>query len=260
MKSRIIRMFDRNAPQPGAHGPLPPPRPDEPFLAIGDVHGRADLVIELDGLVEAECPGRTVVFLGDYVDRGEHSREVLELLMALSPDSAPPVICLAGNHESMMLEFLDQPETAARRWLRNGGLQTLASFGAAPPAGGLDDPETLVVLRDRLACAMGDEMIAWLRARPLMWHSGNVWAVHAGADPDLPMAEQAPQTLLWGHAGFLRGQRSDGQWVVHGHTVVDRPQVRDGRIAVDTGAYATGRLSAAIIASDGVRFLRTGAD
>jgi serine/threonine protein phosphatase 1 len=239
-------LFDRRAPAPEASRAHEEPlRPERPFVAIGDVHGRADLLHEIDRLIATRCAAWPVVFLGDYVDRGENSRDALNLLMSVPPDRDPPVTCLMGNHEHMLLDFLDSPGEAGPRWLRNGGLQTLAA---------------LRDLRDRLADTMGADMIAWLRARPLTWHSGNVWAVHAGADPDLPMAEQAAGTLLWGHPAFHRQQRTDGQWVVHGHTVVTEPQVRAGRIAVDTGAYATGCLSAALVTRDGVSFLQTGRD
>ena len=236
-----------------------PLQPEHPFVAIGDVHGRADLMLELDRLIEARCPGWPVVFLGDYVDRGDQSREVLELLMSVSPEGTPPVTCLMGNHERMLLAFLEDPAKNGARWINNGGLQTLASFGIAPPRGGSGDAAALAQLRDQLAAEMGAPMIDWLRARPVSWHSGNVWAVHAGADPDLPMVEQPRDVLLWGHPEFRRRGRSDGQWVVHGHTVVEAPEARDGRIAVDTGAYATGRLSAAAVTPEEASFIQTGA-
>ncbi|GAB4287494.1 MAG: hypothetical protein Kow0058_07160 [Roseovarius sp.] len=241
---------------PAGAPPYPPPRPEPRFVAIGDVHGRADLLLGIDRRLEAEYADWPVVFLGDYIDRGEQSREVLELLMSVAPGGNPPVICLMGNHERMLLDFLDDPENRARRWLRNGGLQTLASFGVAPPPGGGEDALAMRATRDRLAEAMGEDMIAWLRALPLCWQSGNVWAVHGGADPALPMESQTPENLTWGHPQFMRRPRADGAWVVHGHTVVDAPHMGAGRIAVDTGAFATGRLSAAAISPDGVEFLQ----
>lgn len=231
--------------------------PAENFIAIGDVHGRADLLRELDQLIEADFPDWPVVFLGDYVDRGDQSRAVLELLMTVDPEGRPPVQCLMGNHERMLLDFLDTPSQAGRSWLRNGGLQTLASFSVAPPKPNTGDG-ALVEVRDRLKAAMGPTMIDWLRQRPLTWKSGNVWAVHAGADPDIAMDHQDPKTVLWGHPHFHRKARSDDQWVVHGHTVVDRPKQECGRISVDTGAYATGLLTAAAISADGITYIQTG--
>lgn len=235
-----------------------PIAPDRPFVAIGDIHGRADLLDDLLGRLEAECPGWPVVFLGDYVDRGEQSREVLEMLMDFSGEETPEVTCLMGNHERMLLDMLDDPEQATSRWLRNGGLQVLGSFGVAPPPRNRAEAARLHDTRDALASAMGEDMIAWLRACPLSWRSGNVWAVHAGADPDLPMPQQPEHVLIWGHPAFLSTPRIDGQWVIHGHTIMDRPHALSGRISLDTGAYATNRLSAAAISSDGVSFFQTG--
>ena len=262
MKGFMRRIMGSGTPpKPLDADPTPAPlEPVQPFVAIGDIHGRADLLLEVDRLIEARCPGWPVVFLGDYVDRGDESRDVLELLISVLPGHVPPVTCLMGNHERMMLDFLDNPAENAQRWLRNGGLQALASFGVAPPSGGTSSADALAELRDRLAEEMGAAMIDWLRARPLSWRSGNVWAVHAGADPALPMTEQPDDVLLWGHPAFPRTPRSDGQWVIHGHSIVETPEAQSGRIAVDTGAYATGRLSAAAIICDGVDFIQTGAE
>jgi serine/threonine protein phosphatase 1 len=237
-----------------------PITPEQSFVAIGDIHGRADLLLHIDHLIESRCPGWQLIFLGDYVDRGDASREVLELLMSVSLRQVPPVTCLMGNHERMMLDFLDHPMKSGPRWIRNGGLQTLASFGIAPPLGGIAKTGALRELRDRLAGAMGTPMIDWLRARPLSWQSGNVWAVHAGADPSLPMTRQPDEVLIWGHPKFHQIPRTDQQWVIHGHTIVDEPCAGLGRIALDTGAYATGRLTAAAISADGVDFIQTGVE
>lgn len=256
MRQFLSRFLARSAPSAPVE-PLPPVRPDEPFLAIGDVHGRADLLHALDPQIEAQASGLPVVFLGDYVDRGEHSREVLTMLMSAAAHDPQRITCLMGNHERMLLDVLDEPETHTARWLRNGGLQTLASFGVPSPQGRLNDIDAVFDMRAALADAMGPAMIDWLRARPLTWQSGNVWAVHAGADPAQPMDAQAGEVLLWGHPGFRKERRTDGQWVIHGHTIVDAPQVLDGRIAIDTGAYATARLTAAIVREGDVTFIQT---
>ena len=200
------------------------------------------------------------MFLGDYIDRGEESRQVLSRLMAANAEGPDRVICLMGNHERMLLNFLEDPTRHARRWLQNGGLQTLASFGVALHGRSLDEETQFDSLRDRLTTAMGPEMIEWLGTLPLTWHSGNVWAVHAGASPKRPMENQIPEVLLWGHPQFLQQSRDDHQWIVHGHTVVEAPQMQQGRIAVDTGAYATNVLSAAAIATDSITFLQTGGE
>ncbi|WP_051489350.1 metallophosphoesterase [Roseivivax halodurans] len=229
--------------------------PDAPFAAIGDVHGRDDLLERLLGRLEGELPaGAPLVLLGDYVDRGAASAGVLRRLQAL--DAEARVTCLCGNHEAMLIEFLDYPVLAGPRWLRNGGVQTLESFGVTGmPAG--PEASDWEALRDRFRGAMGGDLETWLRARPLRWQSGNVAAVHAGADPARPLSDQRDDVLLWGHPSFATMRRRDGTWVVHGHTIVPRPAAAGGRISVDTGAYATGVLTAAIVEPGSVRFVST---
>lgn len=213
-------------------------------MVVGDVHGRADL---LQRFLDS-APSHPVVCVGDYVDRGDHSAEVLRML-----NGRPDVVCLAGNHEEMMLDFIDQPEVAGARWLRHGGLQTLASFGVAGLSETSDD-SALRGARQQLVKAMGSALLGWMQGLPSLWQSGNVAVVHAGADPAVPMAQQSEQCLRWGHRNFMRKSRADGVWVVHGHTIVDQPHTRAGRVAIDTGAYATGRLTVATIAPGDITF------
>lgn len=234
------------------------PAPDRPVVAVGDIHGRADLWRELRERIAARFPGWPVVTLGDSIDRGEHSREVLELLRADPPDGLGPLTCLMGNHERMLLDFLDDPAAGAAPWLANGGLETVLSFGVRPPRARTLTAQDAAALRDRLAGAMGPRLVAWLRQRPLSWQSGNVWAVHAGVDPARPLAAQGADSLLWGHPDFGRAPNAAGALVVHGHTIVDTPRADAGRVSVDTGAYATGRLTAAAIMPGAVEFLQTG--
>ncbi|NRB18492.1 MAG: serine/threonine protein phosphatase [Rhodobacteraceae bacterium] len=239
----------------GVNPPIsfPPPSPDAPFFAIGDVHGRLDL---LDKVLDQLQPGPTLVLVGDYVDRGENSAGVLRRLFELSQDGTREVICLKGNHEDMMLRFLDDPEHRGGIWLRNGGLQTLASFGVSGVTERID-LESSRRVSEALAQAMGPSLISWIRALPHRWQSGNVAVVHAGADPSKPIAEQELQTLIWGHADFPATPRRDGQWILHGHTIMDQPVFENGIISVDTGAYATGRLTAAGVSQGNVEFLTT---
>lgn len=246
-----MRFLDRLR---GAFGPHPVPdfdaalAPATPLAVVGDVHGRADLLSLMLERLEREAPDHQIVLVGDYLDRGEESRAVLEKLRERSD-----LICLKGNHEAMCLGFLEEPERHGPRWLRNGGLQTLASFGVGVAQG--TGPARLEVARDALAAALGAEMVAWLQSLPLSWRSGNLAVAHAGADPELPIALQPEQALLWGHPSFERTARQDGIWVVHGHTIVDDARAQAGRIAVDTGAYVSGRLSAALITPGEFRVL-----
>ena len=222
-----------------------PLAPAETLAVIGDVHGCDRLLAKLLDQVAARAPDR-LVFVGDYVDRGEDSAAVLARLHALAKDQSAPSVFLRGNHEEMMLRFLDDPAANGHRWLRYGGLQTLASY-AIGGIGETPDPEQATRARDTLAGKIGPDRLAWLRACPTQFVSGNVAVVHAAADPAIPIAAQPEKTLIWGHPAFLKSPRSDGTWVVHGHTVMPRVEDVAGRIGVDTGAYATGRLSAALI-------------
>ncbi|WP_323770762.1 metallophosphoesterase [Antarctobacter sp.] len=230
-------------------------RPDVPFFAVGDLHGCDRLLDQLlQKLDSLRHPEALLVMVGDYVDRGEESRRVLRRLFVLSQAAGDLMHCLMGNHEKMLLNVLDDPVSHGPRWLRHGGLQTLASYRVQPVLG--DGKETAWIdMRDKLAEAVGDEVITWLRGLPLFWQSGNVVVVHAGADPDLPIGEQEEGNLLWGHPKFRHKPRADGLWVVHGHTITEQPQVAHGRIPTDTGAYATGILTAALVEPDNVSYI-----
>lgn len=251
--SLLSRLFKRGAAKRGAAFSAPL-APEAPFFVIGDIHGCHAQMQTLEAQMEARDTGAMRIYVGDYTDRGEASAPVLRDLFAKRND--PKMVCLAGNHEDMLLKFIDQPETAGARWLKFGGLQTVASFGVRGLSAGADGA-ALSAGAMALSAAMGPDMLGWLRTLPTQWHSGNVAVVHAGADPALPLSMQSEKTLKWGHPDFDRVLRTDDTWVVHGHTIVDQATAQAGKIAVDTGAYATGRLTAAYITPGDVQFLQT---
>ncbi len=225
--------------------------PDQTVAVVGDIHGREDLLIRLMAQLETDAAAQDVhkiIFAGDYVDRGDDSAAVLTRLHHLDQDN-PKIVCLLGNHEDMLLSFLDAPDKHGPMWLRNGGLQTLASYGI----GGLTETSrALAEVATALRTQMPAGLETWLRALPRQWASGNLHVVHAGADPDLPMAIQPDDVLTWGHPQFFQRARTDGLWIVHGHTVTETPGANDtGQIAVDTGAYFSNSLTAAIISPQG---------
>lgn len=237
----LTRLFKRNT-EPGA--PFTAPlAPAAGLAVVGDIHGTDGLVARLLDKLEPYAPEK-LVFVGDYIDRGDESAQVLARLHTMA-QTDPRCICLKGNHEEMMLEFLDDPLSLGPRWLRNGGLQTLASFGIGK--GGLGTDAQIIAARDALARALGPDLLGWLRGLPTRFVSGNVAVVHAGADPERAIEDQPEAALLWGYPGFNTRPRTDGIWVVHGHTITAEVTPRDGRIGVDTGAYANGRLSAVLI-------------
>lgn len=227
-----------------------PLAPDQTFLVVGDIHGHFDALETLLDRIESRDEVMPVICVGDYVDRGDQSAHVLTWIKHLNTLYPDLFIALKGNHEQMMLDFIKKPEATGERWLRYGGLQTLMSFriGRAPG-------ESMISLRDRLVEELGPEMIAWLKALPLQWQSGNVVVCHAGMDPTIEPSLQSQQVLLWGHEKFGKHPRQDGVWVVHGHTIVDEPVVQDGVISIDTGAYATGVLTAVEISATGPAFI-----
>lgn len=249
LASRLSGLFQRT-PDPEPERPLPdlaPIAPDLPIAVIGDVHGCAALLERLLGKLPAGWP---VLCVGDVIDRGENSRETIEMLLA-----RPEITVIRGNHEDMLLEFLKNPIEHGRSWLRFGGLQTLASYGIGGVTLNSRGPR-LVEAADALSDAIGPAALQWLADMPLLRWTGNVVVVHAGADPDVSMEDQEQRSFVWGHPEFENRRRADGLWVVHGHTIVAEPFAAEGRIAVDTGAYATGRLTAGLISPDGVQFIQ----
>ena len=228
--------------------------------AVGDIHGRADLLDRLIAVIKEDrrtfaVESPCIVFLGDYIDRGPDSLEVLKRLQGLATEVEGNVLGLRGNHEIMLQEFLADPEAAAPRWFRNGGLETLLSCqvgGIVPSTSG----DALLDARDRLAEAL-EPVSSWLAELRPLYQDGNVVLTHAGADPDLPISEQTERALAWGVPSFLDTPRADDLWIVHGHYTVDKPTFGERRISIDTGAYFSGRLTAARIAPGSVTFLES---
>ncbi|MEL6479537.1 MAG: metallophosphoesterase [Pseudomonadota bacterium] len=231
------------------------------IYAIGDVHGRLDLLGEMvDKILQdaADADGvPRVIFLGDLIDRGEDSHGVVEFVMTMRTWPEIETHVIMGNHEQMMIDFLIDPASGAR-WLRHGGLQTLMSYGT-PTHGSVHQPGTLEQTRDELREAMGPHR-AFLEALPASHRNGNILFAHAGANPSLSIGAQDEDTLIWGHPRFFDEMRTDGIWVVHGHTVVEDPMVEHGRVSVDTGAYFSNRLSAVRLENDQLKFLSVATD
>ncbi len=248
----LKRFFSSKASAPTFSAPL---APEGPVFVIGDLHGCIRQLRDLQEQMDAEDPKAHRVYVGDYVDRGDHSKDVLEALFAGRDN--PKVTCLRGNHEDMMLGFLQDPVQKGSRWLRYGGLNTLGSYGIdGIPTN--SEPSVFEATAEKLRTRIGTEILRWLDTLPTQWQSGNLAVVHAAADPNLPMTLQAEQTLKWGHKDFVKIPRDDGIWVAHGHTIVEEAAADAGRIAVDTGAYATGRLTAAYVSFGDLRFLQAG--
>ncbi len=231
------------------------PAPEDLVYVIGDVHGCVDklesLLDQIDSDMARNGPGK-VVFVGDYIDRGDGNAEVLAFVSQITSAHPDQIFALMGNHERMALDFLADPTGPAKRWLRYGGLQTMASYGVGQ--GLSTDTRSTGGLLDAagdLMEAMGSDLVDWIGMLPLTWSSGTLWVVHAGADPVVPMDAQPTKALLWGSDDFLKVERTDGQWVAFGHQPFEAPFAQDGRIACDTGAVYGGSLTAARIDPEG---------
>lgn len=253
---QFLKMFSGQRPAASHQQPLLENvlHPDTPFYAIGDIHGRVDLLQSLLSKIDPDAQDQ-LVFLGDYIDRGADSAATLTMLYELYQNRPEKVVCLMGNHEKMMCDFIDDPLDRGARWLRNGGRETLASFAIDLPKS--PSPEQTLAACDALETALGLPISAWLRTLPLSWNSGNIWCVHAAMNPATSPDKQKSATMLWGHRAFLERARQDGMVVMHGHTITDRPLNANSRIAVDTGAYKTGKLTAAHVTNQQCEFIYT---
>jgi serine/threonine protein phosphatase 1 len=215
--------------------------------AVGDVHGRADLLrdllqnIELDvALNPVQRP--VVIFLGDYIDRGPASREVIELLIEL--EKGLEVILLRGNHEAFALDFLQDPHVLDS-WRNYGALETLLSYGVTPSVH-LSSQKT-VELAHAFAATLPESHRRFLSKLKTSYSCGDFFFVHAGIRPGIPFDKQREKDLLWIRREFLESDVDFGKVVVHGHEPVEHPDIRFNRINIDTGAFATGRLTCLII-------------
>lgn len=231
----------------------------ELVYAIGDIHGRTDLLSALLALIEqdaaqSDCAKKILVFLGDYVDRGPDSRGVIERLSEGLPDGFEAHF-LKGNHEQLLLDFLKDPNWLAP-WRRNGAEPTLLSYGVdvdrldrsgAPPD----------AWREAFAQALPDSHLKFLEGLGLNCVIGDYVFVHAGLRPGVPLSDQVPADLLWIRNEFLDAQEPFGKVVVHGHTPERKPVVRENRIGIDTAAVFTGCLTALRLANGTQDFLRT---
>lgn len=217
--------------------------------AIGDVHGRLDLLQRMVAAISADAvqvrypEPPLVVLLGDYIDRGADSRGVIDLILNLRRQGRFEVRCLKGNHEQALLQFLDDPNFGPT-WVGHGGGPTLMSYGIAPPQMRSDE-EGWEATRIAFRAALPPKHLEFFEGLELSLVVGDYLFVHAGIRPGVPLAQQAEQDLLWIRGDFLNDSDGFEKMVVHGHTPVDRPYIGRSRIAVDTGAYATGLLSAA---------------
>jgi serine/threonine protein phosphatase 1 len=261
--------------KPPAFGPLRPQRSffarlfgtrqyDKPTVpagtrvyAVGDIHGRLDLLDEILRLIaedgKSPIDRKILVFLGDYVDRGPESKGVLARLLQPMPTSFEAHY-LKGNHEQSLLGFLADP-LLYRAWRHYGAMECLASYGVRPPL--QDDDDAFIAARDALAQKMPPDHLNFLNNLELAFEIGDYFFAHAGVRPGISLDQQSPEDLLWIRESFLASDANFGKVVVHGHSPASKPSLRPNRIGVDTGAYATGLLTCAVLEGGACRFLQT---
>jgi len=242
------------------HRPVPSSRSvaastpaDTRIYAIGDIHGRADLLSEIIARIDDDTRRRPIahtveVYLGDYIDRGPGSRAVLDLLAVRLV--ANRAVCLRGNHEAVMEGFFQDPNILPH-WLQLGGLQTLASYGIELH----DETETAAAVQRRFVDAFPREHELVMQCMHHQFSCGDFLFVHAGIRPDVPLDQQDINDLIWIRDEFLDSTRKHERFVVHGHTPVPHPDIRPNRINIDTCAWRSGTLTCIAIEGSTILFL-----
>lgn len=223
--------------------------PNTRLYAIGDIHGCVELLKRLLAKIVEDAAAhpaaaKELIFLGDYIDRGLGSREVIDCLMQDIPAGFTPVY-LRGNHEDILLRIMDGDLGMMPGWLQYGGLATLASYGIGNARAKAESSPELIhaELQEKLPPAH----LEFLQKTELFATRGDYYFVHAGVRPGLPLEQQTKQDLLWIRDAFLSSKNDFGKIVVHGHTISMEPEILSNRMGIDTGAYATGRLTCLIL-------------
>jgi serine/threonine protein phosphatase 1 len=227
------------------------------LYVIGDIHGRSDLLDRIIDEIYRDiegCGGREclTITLGDYVDRGPDSRGVLD---RLSQNPFPTrYVALRGNHEALLEAFLQRP-SVLDHWRHLGGLETLHSYGIAVNElmRGKGYEEAALAL----SAAVPEKHLAFLRSLKNSVTIGEYFLCHAGVRPGIPLDRQNIDDLLWIREEFLNSDLAHGKMLIHGHTPNEWPEVKRNRVNIDTGAFATGRLTCLVIDGGRGRFLFT---
>ena len=225
------------------------------IYAVGDVHGRADLLHQLFARIDADLAAYPVdraiqILLGDYIDRGPYSRQVLDMLIDRSRSHS--LVCLKGNHETYLTEFIRNPAVLPA-WKQYGGFETLISYGVRPTMN--VDERQQAELASAFDRALPESHRQFLSGLPASFTCGDFFFVHAGVRPGIPLAKQQEDDLLWIREDFLLHEENYEKVIVHGHTPVTLPDIHPNRINIDTGAFATGQLTCLRIQRDDLVFI-----
>ncbi|MCA1408415.1 serine/threonine protein phosphatase [Ensifer sp. IC3342] len=218
-------------------------------VAVGDVHGRADLLERLPEYIYVNLPHVRVVFLGDVIDRGPYSRKALDLVEH-ELSRQPASVLIQGNHEDLMLRFLDRGSELSRGWHYNGGDATVASYGYDGYE--YTGPDGFGRFRDELAVKFLEEHpshVAMLRNALPCYQTADYFFVHAGIDPDVPLDEQDRYLMRWDSKPLIAHTGRLPKIVAHGHTITEshQPELYESHINLDTGAYMSNKLTALLL-------------
>lgn len=235
--------------------------PDTVIYAIGDIHGRSDLLTAIHALIAAdasrrEAPRKLVIYLGDYVSRGVDSRQVVDRVRDWLPEGFER-IALKGNHEDLLLRFLDGELDAGRHWFDYDGLDALGHYGVTIPDRQARDDASVAFLRDGFAAVLPQTHLNFFRSLPASHRAGDYCFVHGGLRPGVALTEQTDHDFMWIRKPFLESDADHGAVVVHGHSVSTHPVVRHNRIGIDTAAYRSGVLTCLVLEGTTRDFLQT---
>jgi serine/threonine protein phosphatase 1 len=232
------------------------PNENTRVYVIGDIHGRLDLldhlIDEIDRDAKEHRANCLTVTLGDYIDRGPDSRGVLDRL--LSNPFPGDYVALKGNHEALLEAFLENPAIGVE-WRRLGGLETLHSFGI--PVAAMMKGKKYEEAAEQLRAALSPAHTKFLASLKTSLTVGRYFLCHAGIRPGVALDRQSEEDLLWIRNEFLDSTMDFGKIVVHGHSPTVEPEVRPNRINIDTGAFATGRLTCVVLEGERHRFIST---
>lgn len=250
----LFRKKDKNP----SGGALPSGPPGARAYAIGDVHGRLDLLRDLLEQIDEDsrtrpCEREFVVLLGDLIDRGPDSAGVIELLRSIR-GSLPNPVFLMGNHEEMLLRVLGGESDRFWDWMRFGGYECAQSYGVA--VGRLATLDAAAAAAD-VRAAIPPEHVAFVESFADSFRFGDYLFVHAGIRPGIPLEKQTIADLRWIREDFMRSTVRHPQMVVHGHTISADPDEQPNRIGIDTGAYASGKLTAICLEGTSRKYLST---
>lgn len=227
------------------------------IYAVGDIHGRLDLLDELLARINADLARRPAlrpvyVFLGDYIDRGTSSRETIDRLIEHGKTNES--IFLKGNHELIAIKCLSDP-SLFDQWLRLGGVETLISYGVFPET--LVNGKQIAELQSAFHAALPQTHFRFFRDLQNSFSCGDFFFAHAGVKPNVGLSLQRESDLLWIRGEFLSSSRDFGKIVVHGHTPTSELEVGPNRINIDTGAFATGRLTCLVLEGESLSIIDT---